>query len=187
MPGARFYKCDLQMQTPVDRFHWRGPERVLPETPAHERSAIAEAYVRRCYDVGLEVIAITEHNLAPADCTSLLPEINAAITALTSEFGYAITVFPGFEVEVPIGAGIHVLCLFEPETTVDVLSEKLTTLGLPTGARFEDGRACPVPASSNLNLDRLVKVIGSRAVLRPTRTGLWPAGMAVGARSRVPS
>lgn len=159
MPAARFYKCDLQMQTPADRFHWRGPERIVPETTEVERTAIAEAYVRRCYEVGLEVIAITEHNLAPADCASLLPEIDAAIAALAHEFGYSITVFPGFEVEVPIGAGIHVLCLFEPGTALDVLSEKLTTLGLPSGARFEGGKACPIPASSHLTVDRLVKVI----------------------------
>jgi ABC-type lipoprotein export system ATPase subunit len=159
MSGARFYKCDLQMQTPVDRFHWRGAERVLPESSAEERGAVAEAYVRRCYEVGLEVIAITEHNLAPADCASLLPELDRAIKTVAAEYGYEIVVFPGFEVEVPIGAGIHVLCLFEPGTSVEVLSEKLTALGLPSGARFEDGRACPVPASSGLSLDRLLKVV----------------------------
>lgn len=159
MSGARFYKADLQMQTPVDRFHWRGPERLLPESTPGDRSAVAEAYVRKCYEVGLEVIAITEHNLAPADCPSLVPEIEAAIDLLSDEFGYSITVFPGFEVEVPIGRGIHVLCLFEPGTPVDVLSEKLTALGLPTGARFDDGQARPIPASSNLTLDRLLREI----------------------------
>lgn len=159
MPGARFYKSDLQMQTPVDRFHWRGPERLHPESTREDRSAVAEAYVRKCYQVGLEIIAITEHNLAPADCPSLLPEIEAAIERLTGEFGYSMAVFPGFEVEVPIGRGIHVLCLFEPGTSVEVLSEKLTALGLPTGARFEDGQARPIPASSNLTLDRLLREI----------------------------
>lgn len=159
MAGARFYKCDLQMQTPVDRFHWRGPERLVPDSSPEVREAIAEAYVRRCYEVGLEVVGITEHNLAPDDCSSLLPELTAAISRLASEYGYRIHLFPGFEVQVTIGAGIHVLCLFEPGTGVSVLSDKLAELGLPSNARFRDGAAQPVPSSANLNLDKLVRVI----------------------------
>lgn len=157
--GARFYKCDLQMQTPVDRFHWRGPEKLLPESTPEERDAIAEAYIRRCYETGLEVIGVTEHNLAPGDCASLLPDLLTAIDRLAPDYGYRIEVFPGFEVEVTIGAGIHVLCLFEPGTPVNTLSDKLAEMGLPSGARFKDGAAQSIPVSANLTLDKLVRVV----------------------------
>src|SRR4051794_8745194 len=109
MTAARFFKADLQMQTPVDRQHWRGPERLLPGAGADERAAVAEAYMRRCYDEGLEVIAVTEHNIAPSDCPSLLGELGVAARQLASEYGREIIIFPGFEVAITVGSGIHVL------------------------------------------------------------------------------
>ena len=81
MDYARFYKADLHMQTPVDSAHWLGdPLPPQPELP--DRRAAAEAYVRRCYEVGLEIIAITEHNFARSVDESLIPEIEAAATRL---------------------------------------------------------------------------------------------------------
>lgn len=70
-PAARFFKSDLQMQTPVDSINWRGSERVNQQTSTAERLAIATAYMRRCYEVGLEIIGITEHTLNPQSCPSL--------------------------------------------------------------------------------------------------------------------
>lgn len=94
MTYARFFKCDLQMQTPADRIHWRGPERINARSTSSERKAVAEAYIGRCYDEGLEAIAITEHNLAMPDCDSLMPELVAAAEAIAPSRGYEIRIFP---------------------------------------------------------------------------------------------
>jgi DNA repair ATPase RecN len=155
---SRFYKADLQMQTPVDRSHWRGPERLLPNAAAEERSAVAEQYIRRCYEVGLELIAITEHNICPGDCDSLIPELQSAIRRLRREYDYEIVLFPGFEVSAPLGKGVHLLCIFEPGTPVSVLDEKLAELGLPKSRRFENGAAAALP-TANLARDKIVQVI----------------------------
>jgi hypothetical protein len=103
MEYARFYKTDLHMQTPVDTAHWLGDPLRSPATPEDRRTA-AEAYVRRCYEVGLEIVAITEHNFARTVAESLIPEIEAAAAALGDEFGYRLAIFPGFEVTAPIWA-----------------------------------------------------------------------------------
>lgn len=159
MVAARFMKADLQMQTPVDRFHWRGPEKLGPASTPEERASVAEAYIERCYAERLEVIAITEHNICPEDTPSLIPELEAAIDKLSAVHGYAITLFPGFEVAVTVGAGIHVLCLFEPGTTPAVMSHKLTMLGLPPAQRFKDKGAAPVSLSAELTFEKLNRII----------------------------
>ena len=67
--GMRWFKCDLQMQTPADAQHWRGAP--LGAT-LEEQKASARAYVRRCYEVGLEAIAITDHNFLSKSFIPLL-------------------------------------------------------------------------------------------------------------------
>lgn len=157
--AARFYKSDLQMQTPVDSTNWRGLERVNQQTSADERQTVATAYIRRCYEVGLEIIGVTDHNLNPPSCPSLIPELRSAAAALASTFGYEIAILPGFEVAVPIGGGVHVMCLFEPETSIEKVSEKLTTLGLPTDKRFVSGTPAPISQDSGFTLDKLLHVV----------------------------
>jgi ABC-type lipoprotein export system ATPase subunit len=157
--ASRFYKTDLQMQTPVDRFHWKGPERILPGSTSEHRKEVAESYIRGCYEAGLEIIAITEHNLAPSDSPSLIPELEAAIELLRKEYNYRIILFPGFEVAVTIGSGVHALCIFEPGTPVNTLSEKLAVLGLSEGNRFKDKQAQPVPPAAGLTQDKFIQTI----------------------------
>lgn len=156
---ARFYKADLQMQTPVDGNHWRGPEKVNAQSTPEERQTVATAYVRRCYEIGLELIGITEHNLNPPACASLIPELQEAAKSLASEFGYQIVIFPGFEVATTIGGGLHVLCLFEPGTELEIVSEKLTSLGLPSDRRFTSGVPNPTPQEAGVNLNSLLRIV----------------------------
>ena len=101
--GMRWFKCDLQMQTPSDASHWRGAPM---GTSLPEQEAAAETYIRRCYEVGLEVIAITDHNFLSK---GFIPLLQAAIHKMTGEFGYRMVLFPGFEFEADVGKGVHVL------------------------------------------------------------------------------
>lgn len=75
--GARFYKCDLQMQTPFDTAHWVG------DTFATEEAA-AEAFVRHCYQANLEVVALTEHNFISK---AQIPLIQMKAEELSKEYG----------------------------------------------------------------------------------------------------
>lgn len=122
--GMRWFKCDLQMQTPADATHWRGAK--MGASVADQQAA-ADAYIRRCYEVGLEVIAITDHNFLSK---SFIPLLQQAIHGMTGEFGYRIVLFPGFEFEANVGKGVHVLSLFEPGSNLEELDHALTACGV---------------------------------------------------------
>jgi hypothetical protein len=122
--GMRWFKCDLQMQTPADASHWRGAKM---SASLEEQQAAARAYIRRCYEVGLEVIAITDHNFLSK---GFIPLLQQAIHDMTGEFGYRLVMFPGFEFEANVGKGVHVLGLFEPDSDLDELDHVLTACGV---------------------------------------------------------
>ena len=56
--GMRWFKCDLHLHTPADAKHWRGVP--LGGNP----DLTAEMYIRRCYECGLEIIGVTDHNFS---------------------------------------------------------------------------------------------------------------------------
>src|SRR5689334_1816029 len=108
--GMRWFKSDLQMQTPADTANWRG-------TPLGDnKQDAADAFVNRCHEVKLECIGITDHNFASKD---FLPEISAAIERATRTGKPRIWLFPGFEFQADVGKGIHVLALFDPERALN--------------------------------------------------------------------
>lgn len=131
--GMRWFKCDLQMQTPADAQNWRGPRMGDSDS---DREAAAEAYIRRCYEVGLEVVAITDHNFLSQ---RFIPLLQASIRRLSGEFGYKIVLFPGFEFEANVGKGVHVLGLFEPTADLTKVDHVLTECGVPY-PRHSNGR-----------------------------------------------
>ena len=130
--GMRYFKCDLQMQTHMDRSGWRGASYggSLEDT----RQAARE-YILRSYEVGLEVIAITDHNFASKD---FIATLNDAVDELTGEHGYRITIFPGFEINADVGKGVHCLALFDPQTPITEIDHVLITCGVPF-PRFKPG------------------------------------------------
>ncbi|HWN45134.1 MAG TPA: hypothetical protein VNW71_23115, partial [Thermoanaerobaculia bacterium] len=62
--GMRWFKCDLQVQTPEDGRHWNpeDPLRLGAPRPEQDLQEKARQYLRRCHEVGLEVIGVTDHN-----------------------------------------------------------------------------------------------------------------------------
>jgi len=138
--GARFFKCDLQMQTPFDR-SWREDDTRLGLGDSEERKReVVRGYLERCHDSGLEVIAITDHNFARGSShpfISLLLELNEGIAATRGRA--PLIIFPGFEMEADVGKGAHVLCLFEPGTALAIVDSRVTACGLPPDRRFKDG------------------------------------------------
>jgi len=112
-PGARFLKADLQVHTPID-------PRFEPKFKAKDERArldFARSYMEAAQERGIELVGITEHN----DVSWMEPLRYAAQ-------GLGIHLLPGFEIE--SSEGIHVLCLFDPETSVESLEDTLAQLGL---------------------------------------------------------
>lgn len=150
-PGSRFFKCDLQLGTPSDAAHWMGDK--YEQTEVGLRQA-AEDFIRRCYEEHLEVIAITDHNFQSKD---FIPFLYAAVDKLHSNFGYRITIFPGFEIEADVGKGVHVLALFEPDTDLVMIDHILTECGV-SPPRFTSGKA----HSSKKRLPEIIEIVQKR-------------------------
>lgn len=128
--GMRWLKCDLHMHTPVDSSHWRGNKNITNLKKA------ASNYVRRCYECRLDVIGITDHNFLSK---SFIPYLYDAIEDLSSEFGYSIILFPGFEINADVGKGMHVLALFDPHTNLETIDHVLTNCGVPMPRQKANG------------------------------------------------
>lgn len=122
--GAKFYWADLHIHTPK----WHGFK--LPKginlTDENSKRKFAKEYIKRAQETCINLIGITEHNDA-----SWVDYIREA--AKDSN----IVVFPGFEITTQSGAdGIHVICLFNPDTPKDILDGLLSNFGLLPGSRF---------------------------------------------------
>jgi len=78
---------------------------------------VARAYIEKAKERGIELVGITEHN-----DVGWIDEMRYAAR------GLSVVLMPGFEVESK--EGIHVLCLFDPDTPVAELEESLVRLGL---------------------------------------------------------
>src|SRR5712692_5641731 len=110
--GARFYKCDLQCQTPEYGGAWAPNDLIRIPSPRTQSDLQEKArtYLRRCHEVGLEVIGITDHNFSNEQqqqdwFISHLIWQNASVAA---EVGRSpLTIFPRFELDIDY----HLLCL----------------------------------------------------------------------------
>jgi len=144
----RWLKCDLQMQTPADRKHWKGE----PLVDGKEQE-IAYEYVNACYEAGLDVVGITEHNFLNKD---FLPYLEIAFKSLQNKYERKITLFPGFEFEAAgVGRGVHILCLFEPGTPVEKLDSVLTECGIVYPRTRPNGQL----EKSDKNLKDILKIV----------------------------
>lgn len=132
--GMRWFKCDLHMHTPTDSKHWHGT--AMGDDP----DRMAQEFILRCYEAELEIIAVTDHNFTSK---KFIPRLREAIDRLSSEFGYGIVLFPGFEITADVGKGMHVLALFEPDTDLSEIDHILTNCGVPMPRQSSDGSHKP--------------------------------------------
>jgi DNA repair ATPase RecN len=96
--GAKFYRCAFQ----VNPAHYAGKFRGADH--GFDEGAYVAAVLDKCVELGVEVVAVTDHNHA------------GSIARFKSEGATrGVTVFPGLEVA--SSEGVHVLCLYAPETS----------------------------------------------------------------------
>lgn len=165
--GMRWVKCDFQVQTPEDGAHWADDDTRLadPRRPNNDENRlqeVARAYLRRCHEVGLELIGVTDHNFSqktdPRDW--FLTHLVEQNKSVARELGRSpLHILPGFEVDI----GYHVLCLFEPakkEVHVRRVNKLLCKLGLDESERFRHGRPMPLRrGGANVSLKELIELV----------------------------
>ncbi len=158
--GARFYRADLHNHTPRDLAFHCG---TLKVDTGQQKQAFARAYVRFArMDQNLDIIGVTEHN----DVT-WLPYIQAAAAELNAELEQQgkperLIVMPGVELGA-MNSGkrpIHVLALFDPDTSAQWLDDFVTSLDLMPDVRFQgDGK----PTAVNKTFSELCRAIADKS------------------------
>jgi hypothetical protein len=109
--GARFYKCALQVNPQHYSPTFRG------EASTWSAESYARAIVDKAAELGITVLAITDHN-----SVSNVEAFRAAAE------GKGIFIFPGFELA--SSEGVHVLCIYGPDTPDEVLNRYLGAFGI---------------------------------------------------------
>ena len=146
--GMRWLKCDLHMHSPADARHWAG-DRYEEGKEAEAANAFAEA----CHRAKLDIIALTDHNFLGKD---FIPYLQYALNEIEREHVHKITLFPGFEFEAAgVGRGVHVLCLFEPDSDLSQVDSILTECGVSYPRENASGQL----VKSDKNLKDILRIV----------------------------
>ena len=109
--GAVFHRCALQVN----------PHHYDSTYPGNARSGDAVdhagAIVQKASDLGVSVLAITDHN-----------HVGGVAAFRAAAEGRGIHIFPGFELS--SSEGIHVLCIYAPDTADGLLARYLGGFGI---------------------------------------------------------
>ncbi|WP_434749647.1 TrlF family AAA-like ATPase [Paenibacillus amylolyticus] len=155
--GMRWYKCDFQMQTPGDPNNWlqNDPAYLRKEYTQEELITSVDLYLTKCHEVGLELVCITDHNFIGLEYLRVLKGRNEYIAnQLHKE---PLIIFPGFEVEISQGLGIHLLCVFEENKSLNDIDDIVTQLGLPRSERVINGNITPLPQATFDSIQKIVQ------------------------------
>ena len=109
--GACFFKCALQ----VNPAHYAGTYR--GKTHGLDDTQYVSSLVAKCIELDIRVIAITDHNHV-----GFIEHIRDE--AKKND----IYVFPGFEIS--SAEGVHILCIYPPNTQTDTLGRYLGEFGI---------------------------------------------------------
>lgn len=109
--GARYYRCALQ----VNPHHYSGTYRGQAN-PGGVLS-YAQEIVEKAVEVGIEVLAITDHN-----------NVNDIAAFRSASRNHPVHIFPGFELS--SSEGVHLLCVYSPDIADDKLDRYLGEFGI---------------------------------------------------------
>lgn len=155
--GMRWYKCDFQMQTPGDPNNWlqNDPAYLKKEYSQEDLIRSVDLYLTRCHEVGLEVVCITDHNFIGIDYLRMLKGRNGLIANQLQK--QPLIIFPGFEIEVSQGLGIHLLCIFDENKSLHDIDDIVTQLGLSRSERVKNGNIVPLPQATFDHIEKIVQ------------------------------
>jgi predicted metal-dependent phosphoesterase TrpH len=109
--GAVFHRCALQVNPHHYGSTYRG------KASSGDAGAHAAAIIQRASELGVSVLAITDHN-----------HVGGVAAFRAAAEGREIHIFPGFELSST--EGIHVLCIYAPDTADDLLARYLGVFGI---------------------------------------------------------
>ena len=109
--GARFYRCALQ----VNPHHYA--QTYQGQATQGDALGHAQEIVDKAVEVGIEVLAITDHN-----------NVDGVAAFRSASLNRPVHIFPGFEVS--SSEGVHLLCLYPPDADDDQLGRYLGELGI---------------------------------------------------------
>ncbi len=164
--GAVFHRCALQVNPHHYDSMYRG------NAPSGEAVVHAGAIVQKALDLGVSVLAITDHN-----------HVGGVAAFRAAAEGRGIHIFPGFELS--SSEGIHVLCIYAPDTADVLLARYLGGFGITDTepsvkladmafvdilAKVRDQRGVAIAAHVTNN-SGLLKVLTGQARIRAWRSG----------------
>lgn len=141
--GARFFSADLHVHTPASKDY---KERRYPDDPGDDARYLD--ILRRSKDLGLDVIAITDHNTVAGyrKVRELLRTREAQVRL------QGVAVLFGVEITVEAGRYVHLTAYFDHETPVEDVERLLVRIGIDRpGDRHDWAKA--------VKLDQLIQVI----------------------------
>ena len=109
--GARFYRCALQVNPHHYGHTFRGQD------SGGDAISHAQAIVDKAVELDIEVLAVTDHN-----------SVNSIAAFRSAARNRGVHIFPGFELA--SSEGVHVLCLYPPDTELDRLERYLGEFGI---------------------------------------------------------
>lgn len=162
--GARFVRCALQ----VNPHHYSGTFRGASQPD--DAAGYTNALIAKADELDVSVLAITDHNSVRD-----IPAFRSAARNTN------VTILPGFELEST--DGIHVLCIYSPETSSDKLERLLGDFGVwetePSSSQcsesFQDilrkvREQCGIAIAAHVTSDKgLFKALHGQARIRAWR------------------
>lgn len=139
----RWFKCDFQMQTPGDYHNWchDDPAYLGANYSPEELEHSVEMYLTRCHEVDLQVICVTDHNFIGREYLETLQRKNHSVSSRLGK--KPLVIFPGFEIEISQGLGVHLLCIFNHDKPLQDIDDIVTSIGLHRSGRVKDGNIVP--------------------------------------------
>ena len=134
--GARFYRCALQ----VNPHHYA--QTFQGQTTQGDALGHAQEIVDKAVEMDIEVLAITDHN-----------NVDGVAAFRSAARNYPVHIFPGFELS--SSEGVHLLCLYPPDTNDDQLERYLGEFGIRD--------ASPSTEPANKTFADILKTVHSQA------------------------
>jgi len=143
--GAHFYKCDFQVHTPRD-INWVGDRPVSEE----DRKTYADEFVRKCRELGINAVAITDHH-----DFWFYPYIKKAADNELDDLGNPIpeeeklVVFPGLELTLSTPP-CQAILIIDADYPINTLEHILHLLGITPNSSEEPTTVETVPITNTL-------------------------------------